>query len=221
MKFSILWFPSDPVPNEQFSAEGTVLTEQLILGQVIDVKVSGLPETLNVTPADIETYFEAKGEDIEVESVVNLGGGRFHVRLSGLTSDGKLSVCPVPLPFTHLLISVHSELDQLKRKRHKIKKIEVQVEVQEPPTTDQSQQPSETFPVVQTNQPPVQSAAVSSPDVNLPNVLIVSGPPQIVTKELLEMYFESQRAGSCQGALEECVFLSPGHAQLKFKSPEG
>lgn len=66
--------------------------------------------------------------------------------------------------------------------------------------------------------PPVQAEAKSN---QMPDVLIANGPSDVMTKELLELYFESRRAGSCGGALEDCVILSPGKAQLKFKNPEG
>ncbi len=52
--------------------------------------MTGLPEAHTVTPNDIERYFEANGEDVEVRSVVALKNGNFQVQLSGLSESGKL-----------------------------------------------------------------------------------------------------------------------------------
>lgn len=53
------------------------------------------------------------------------------------------------------------------------------------------------------------------------DVLEVSGLPPKADRDTLEMYFEGPRSGGCEGAMENCTFISPGVAQVKFTSPKG
>ena len=52
-------------------------------------------------------------------------------------------------------------------------------------------------------------------------VIEVSGFSKEVSREMLEMYFESKKSGGMEGALEECVMVQEGTAQLRFMDSEG
>jgi len=99
-----------------------------------------------------------------------------------------------------------SELEKMQKKRHKIKKQPIHVQI----STDTN--------VAMFKLP--QPVAKSPPDVFL-DTLEVSGLPPSADKELLELYFETPRSGSLDGAVEECSIVSPGTAHIKFQSPEG
>ena len=49
----------------------------------------------------------------------------------------------------------------------------------------------------------------------------VSGLSKEVSREYLELYFESKKSGGMEGALEKCVMVQEGIAQLRFKDQEG
>ena len=48
----------------------------------------------------------------------------------------------------------------------------------------------------------------------------VSNLPSNVTKEVLELYFESSKSGGQDGAVQDISFVSPGVAHVKFSDPE-
>ena len=52
------------------------------------------------------------------------------------------------------------------------------------------------------------------------DTLEVSNLPSNVTKDVLELYFESPKSGGHDGAVKDVSFVSPGVAQVKFSDPE-
>ena len=52
------------------------------------------------------------------------------------------------------------------------------------------------------------------------DTLEVSNLPSNVTKEVLELYFESSKSGGQGGAVQDISFASPGVAHVKFSDPE-
>ena len=53
------------------------------------------------------------------------------------------------------------------------------------------------------------------------SLIEVSGLSKEVSREYLELYFESKKSGGMEGALEKCVMVQEGIAQLRFKDQEG
>ena len=63
---------------------------------------------------------------------------------------------------------------------------------------------------------------LASPETESSNTLVeVSGFSKEVSREMLELYFESRKSGGADGALEECVMVQEGIAHLRFNDPEG
>lgn len=52
------------------------------------------------------------------------------------------------------------------------------------------------------------------------DTLEVSNLPSKVTREILELYFESPKSGGETGAVRDIHFISPGVAHVKFSDPE-
>ena len=63
---------------------------------------------------------------------------------------------------------------------------------------------------------------LASPEAESSDTLVeVSGFSKEVSREYLEIYFESRKSGGADGALEECVMVRDGIAHLRFNDPEG
>ena len=63
---------------------------------------------------------------------------------------------------------------------------------------------------------------LASPEAETSSTVVeVSGFSKEVSREFLEMHFESKKSGGMEGALEECVIVQEGIAHLKFNDPEG
>ena len=52
------------------------------------------------------------------------------------------------------------------------------------------------------------------------DTLKVSNLPSNVTKDILELYFESPKSGGQDGAVQDISFVGPGVAHVKFSDPE-
>ena len=52
------------------------------------------------------------------------------------------------------------------------------------------------------------------------DTLEVSNLPSNVSKDVLELYFESPKSGGHDGAVKNVSFVGPGVAQVKFSDPE-
>ena len=96
-----------------------------------------------------------------------------------------------------------TEKIQLQAKKHMIHDHSISVKLQAP------------------HEPPPLSDQPDSESETECNVLEVSGLPPKADSDTLEMYFEGPRSGGCEGAVENCIFISPGVAQVKFTSPKG
>lgn len=68
--------------------------------------------------------------------------------------------------------------------------------------------------------PPLSDQPDSESEIEC-DVLEVSGLPPKADIDTLEMYFETQRSGGCDGGVINCTFISPKVAQVKFRSPKG
>ena len=96
---------------------------------------------------------------------------------------------------------------QLLRKKHRIGGHNITVTLQ---PTDQSPHES----------PPLSDQPDSESETEC-DVLEVSGLPPKADRDTLQMYFATPKSGGCKGAVENCTFISPGVAQVKFTSPKG
>ena len=52
------------------------------------------------------------------------------------------------------------------------------------------------------------------------DTLEVSNLPSNLTKDILELYFESSKSGGQDGAVQDISFVSPDVAHVKFSDPE-
>ena len=53
----------------------------------------------------------------------------------------------------------------------------------------------------------------------LGDTLEVRNFPASVSKEFVELYFENQKSGGCDGAVKSVTITGPGVAQVRFSSP--
>ena len=53
------------------------------------------------------------------------------------------------------------------------------------------------------------------------DTLEVSGLPDTISEELLDMYFENSRSGGCADGVKKVSFVRPGVAQIQFISDTG
>ena len=62
----------------------------------------------------------------------------------------------------------------------------------------------------------------TSPEAETNSTLVeASGFSKEVSREYLELYFESRKSGGADGALEDCVIVQEGIAHLRFIDSEG
>ena len=53
------------------------------------------------------------------------------------------------------------------------------------------------------------------------DTLVVRNLPKNMTKEYLQLYFESHRSGGCANGVKEVTMMKPGEAQVCFTNPKG
>ena len=94
------------------------------------------------------------------------------------------------------------EVQTLQQKKHKIKGQNIAVEVVE----------------ITTVMALGQSDSNDSP--TLSTTITVSGFPDSVDEELLNIFFESSKSGGREGAVEHCSIVAQGIAHVKFHSPD-
>ena len=63
------------------------------------------------------------------------------------------------------------------------------------------------------------SEVLSSPEVS-EDILEVSNLPEQISKELLELYFESPKSGGCSDGVKNVTLLRPGVAKVLFSSSD-
>ena len=98
------------------------------------------------------------------------------------------------------------EKERLIKKRHKITRKQVQVEVLPPPIE----------PAISETLPQLESTLSSSS-----NVLLVSNLQENVDEHLIEMYFENPKSGGYDGAVENVDFVEPKVVRITFTNSEG
>ena len=103
-----------------------------------------------------------------------------------------------PPPHTHTHTHTHiKELSVLEQKEHKLKKKKFMMKI------------------VHNSNDKISDETMTG------YVLEVSGYNKTVSKEMLEIYFESKKAGGKEGSIKEVSILSEGRALLKFNDLEG
>ena len=154
-----------------------------------------------LTRNELGVFCETLGENVKIQSLDMLGGGKARAVLSGLTSQGILNEYCIFVRLIYVCYSC-SETLRAEKKTHKAKGSMISICFESPQSS---------------------SGSMNSSDITSCKgcIIEVKNIPDECEPEILELYFESPVSGGAKGCVKDIKLAGTNVAHVTLHTPEG